>query len=227
MESLDARIDQVNAQYFTGQGVEDIEETQIEKATAELAEPADLLQQSRDNRRNYQPRGSRGAKPKMQLDLSAINNNVLTSAYKKAKDDSDYYTSIGNRQYASMVRQQYMEDYFLPAVDALIKMNGVGAVQTNRELLRNLDALTLLDGTGGNGYTETFIASMYAPEGQLEASDGQARQAVKDITYLCEFDQIRSAVGKANDIKKRIDAGENIATDEDYEIIQRVALYGM
>lgn len=222
MEDLNARIDVANEKFF-GDGSA-VEQSEVVEET--ITEPTDMLQQSRNDRREYQTRGSRGAKPKIKLDLSAVNEQ-LTHAYKKAKDDSDYYTRIGNRQYASMIRQQYMDDWYLPAVDALIKMNGMGAVQTNHELLRNLDALTLLDGTGGDGYTETFIASMYAPEGQLETSDGQVRQAVKDITYLCESDQIRSAVGKANGIKKRIDAGENIATDEDYEIIQRVALYGM
>lgn len=223
MEDLDTRIDQVNAELFTGAGEEQVSET-VEETIVE--QPVDLLQQSRDSRREYQPRGSRGAMPRMKLDLSAIDGNLMY-AYKKAKDDSDYYKNIGNRQYAYMVRQQYMDDYFLPAVDALIKMNGMGAVQSNKELLRKLDALTLLDGTEGNGYTETFITSMYAPEGQVEASDGQVQDAVREITYLCETDQIRSAVGKANGIKKRIDAGENVATDEDYEVIQRVALYGV
>lgn len=199
---------------------------QTETVEETITEPTDLLQESRDQRRAYKPRGSRGAMPRMKLDLSAINDNLMY-AYKKAKDDSDYYKNIGNRQYAEMVRQQYMEDWYLPAVDALIKMNGMGAIQSNKELLSKLDALTLLDGTEGNGYTETFIASMYAPEGQVEASDAQVQDAVREITYLCESDQIRSAVGKANGIKKRIDAGENVATDEDYEIIQRVALYGV
>lgn len=219
MEDLDTRIDQVNAEFFNGgELIDETEEVITEQ-------PTDLLQQSRDQRREYQPRGSRGAKPRMKLDLSAIDDNLMY-AYKKAKDDSDYYTNIGNRQYANMVRQQYMDDYFLPAVDALIKMNGMGAVQSNKELLRKLDALTLLDGTGGNGYTGTFIASMYAPEGQIKTSDAQVQDAVREITYLCETDQIRSAVGKANAIKRRIDAGENVATDDDYGIIQRVALYG-
>ncbi len=218
MEDLDTRIDQVNEQFFTGNTVDDVEDTTIEQT--------DLLQQDRNARREYQPRGSRGAKPKMKLDLTAINGGTLTKAYKKAKDDSDYYTNIGNRQYANMIRQQYMEDYYLPAVDALIRMNGMGAVQTNKELLRSLDALTLLEGTSGNGYTHTFITSMYAPEGQIEASDEQIKDGVRELKYLCETDQIRSAVGKANELKRRVDSGENIATDEDYEIIQKVALYG-
>lgn len=224
MEDLDTRIDMANEKFF-GNGEEVVEQSETVEETS-VEQPVDLLQQSRNNRREYQPRGSRGAMPRMKLDLSAIDDNLMY-AYKKAKDDSDYYKNIGNRQYANMVRQQYMEDWYLPAVDALIKMNGMGAVQTNKELLRKLDALTLLDGTDGNGYTETFIASMYTPEGQLEASDRQVQDAVREITYLCETDQIRSAVGKANGIKKRIDAGENVATDEDYEIIQRVALYGV
>lgn len=223
MEDLNTRIDVANEKFF-GDGEEVVESSEVTEET--ITEPVDLLQQSRDSRREYQTRGSRGAMPRMKLDLSAIDDNLMY-AYKKAKDDSDYYKNIGNRQYADMVQQQYMDDYFLPAVDALIKMNGMGAVQSNKELLRKLDALTLLDGTEGNGYTETFIASMYSPEGQVEASDAQVKDAIREITRLCESDQIRSAVGKADGIKKRIDAGENVATDEDYEIIQRVALYGV
>lgn len=225
MEDLNTRIDMANEKFFGGDEVIETETVEETATDTNVGATTDLLQQSRDQRREYQPRGSRGAMPRMKLDLSAIDDNLMY-AYKKAKDDSDYYTNIGNRQYANMVKQQYMEDWYLPAVDALIKMNGMGAVQANKELLRKLDALTLLDGTEGNGYTETFIASMYAPEGQVEASDGQVQDAVREITYLCETDQIRSAVGKANTIKRSIDAGENVATDTDYEVIQKVALYG-
>lgn len=123
-----------------------------------------------------------------------------------------------------------MTDYFLPAIDAMVKLNGMEAMLANKEVLADFDALTLLDGTRGSGYTEAFIRSMYKPEqnamGVVERSDRQVEQAVRDIKYLCETDQIRSAVGRANDIKRSIDSGENQATTEDYSVIQRVALFG-
>lgn len=210
---------------FFGQPEEAVEEaTVVEEQPA--AQPTDLLQQQRDQWRGAETRGSRGAKPRMKLDLSIIDTEAIKSARKKALDDSEYYQNIGNKQYASMIKQQYMQDVFLPAVDALVKLNGMGAVQANQDILRQLDALTLLDGTRGNGYTEALVASLYRPEGQVERSDEQVRQAVRELIGLCENDQIRTAVGRANDLKKRIDAGENVATSSDYELIQKVALYG-
>lgn len=210
---------------FFGQPEEVVEETTVVEEQP-TGQPTDLLQQQRDQWREAEARSSRGAKPKMKLDVSMIEDIDLQGAYKKAKDDSDYYTSIGNKQYASMIKQQYMQDKFLPVVDAMVKLNGMGAVQANQDILRQLDQLTLLDGTRGNGYTEMLVRSLYRPEEQVERSDGQVRDAVKSIRMLCETDQIRSAVGRANDIKRRIDAGENVASQDDYEVIQRVALYG-
>lgn len=218
MDDLDQRIKDANEEMVT-----EVSETE---ETVSSNQPTDLLQNSRKSRREVEPRGSRGARPKMQMDMSAITDTGIQYHYKKTKDDSDYYNSIGNKQYARMLKQQYMEDYFLPAVDAMVKLNGLGAMQSNPEVLRQLDELTLLEGNGGSGYTQAYLANLYVPEGQLERSDKQVEQAVRDIMRLCESDQIRSAVGKANDMKRRIDAGENIATDEDYEIVQRVALYG-
>lgn len=223
-QELDERIARAN-NVMVNQ-VEEPTETITETEQVQVAEPTDLLQQQRDQWRETEARSSRGAKPKMKLDVSMIEDIDLQGAYKKAKDDSDYYTSIGNKQYASMIKQQYMQDKFLPVVDAMVKLNGMGAVQANQDILRQLDQLTLLDGTRGNGYTEMLVRSLYRPEEQVERSDGQVRDAVKSIRMLCETDQIRSAVGRANDIKRRIDAGENVASQDDYEVIQRVALYG-
>lgn len=220
MDDLDKRIKEANDLM-----VNDVEEVEI-TGEPSSSQPTDLLQMQRNARREAEPRKARGAKPKAKIDTRIVSDSNLRHYYKKAKDDSDYYNHTGNKQYARMVKQQYMEDHFLPAIDALVKMNGMGALQTNKDILRQLDALTLLDGTNGSGYTEAFIASMYAPGGQLESSDIQVEQAIREIKALCENDEIRSAVGRANDIKRRIDMGENIASPEDYELIQRVALYG-
>lgn len=203
----------------------EIEQTETEEAI-ETAQPNDVYQNRRNAMYEAPVREARGAKPRMQLDLSAIQDSHIKQAYKKAKDDSEYYNSIGNRQYANMVKQKYMEDEFLPVVDALVRMNGLGAVQSNQQALSELDGLTLLNGNEGVGYTQAYLANMYALEGAVERSDAMVAKALREIRALCANDQIRTAVGKANDIKKRIDAGENVASGEDYELIQRVALYG-
>lgn len=226
MDNLEERIDKVNLEMFADGGEELTETEEVVSSN----QPTDLLQTQRDAWRDAEPRKARGSRPKMKLDMTAIDNSGIKQQYKKAEDDSDYYTNIGNKQYSTMVKQQYMNDYFLPAIDAMVKLNGMEAMLANKDVLTQLDELTLLDGTRGSGYTEAFIRSMYSPEtnamGVVEKSDGQVEQAVRDITYLCETDQIRNAVGKAKEIKRSIDNGGNVASESDYEIIQRVALYG-
>lgn len=222
---LDARIESansvmVNNDETTVEGVTETEEI------VETPQPTDVYQNRRDAMYETPVRSARGATPRMKLDLSALQDSNIKYAHKKALDDSEYYTSIGNKQYANMVKQKYMEDEFLPVVDAMVRMNGLGAVQSNQQILRELDALTLLDGNEGVGYTQAYLANMYALEGAVERSDAMVAKALREIRALCANDQIRTAVGKANDIKRRIDAGENQATGQDYALIQKVALYG-
>lgn len=203
----------------------EIEHTETEEVI-ETTQPNDVYQNRRNEMYDTKTRNARGAMPRMKLDLSALQDSNIKYAHKKALDDSEYYTSICNKQYANMVKQKYMEDEFLPVVDALVRMNGLGAVQSNQQVLSELDGLTLLNGNQGHGYTQAYLASMYGLEDAVERTDAMVEKAIREIKYLCANDQIRSAVGKANDIKKRIDAGENVASGEDYEVLQRVALYG-
>lgn len=232
MQELQEKMQEFTKAYVNGtaDSTEETVEATDQVTDTNVGKPTDLFQTQRNTWRETELRKARGSRPKIKLDMSAIDNSGVRQQYRKAKDDSDYYTSTGNRQYSSQVKQQYMADVFLPAIDAMVKLNGMEAMLANKEALSSLDALTLLDGTRGAGYTEAFIRSMYEPEanamGVVERSDRQVEQAVRDIKYLCETDQIRSAVGRANDIKGSIDGGDNIASEEDYEVIQRVALYG-
>lgn len=216
-QELDARIAKTN-ELMVGD---------TEDAPTPTSETVDVFQQERDARLDAPRPTARGARPKMKLDLSMLDSSHIKQAYKKALDDSDYYTNIGNKQYANMIKSQYMSDQFMPTVDALVRLNGADAILANRDALRQLDQLTLLDGTRGSGYTEALVRSLYSPETRVERSDGAIRRGVKELQRLCENDQIRAAVGLAGNLKGRVDRGENIATSEDYETIQRVALYGV
>lgn len=221
---IDEAINSTNEEIFTPFG--EIEQTTETEEVSETPQATDVYQNRRNEMYETPVRSARGATPRMKLDLSALQDSNIKYAHKKALDDSEYYTSIGNKQYANMIKQKYMEDEFLPVVDALVRMNGLGAVQSNQQALSELDSLTLLNGNQGQGYTQAYLASMYELEDAVERTDAMVEKVIREIKYLCANDQIRSAVGKANDIKKRIDAGENVASGEDYGLIQRVALYG-
>lgn len=222
---IDEAINSTNEAIFTPFG--EVEETTETEEIVETPAPTDVYQNRRNEAYDMPKRDARGAMPRMRLDLTALQNSGIQHAYKKAKDDSEYYKNTGNSKYSTMIKQQYMEDKFLPVVDALVRMNGLGAVQSNQQILSELDGLTLLEGNQGQGYTQAYLASMYGLEDAVERTDAMVEHAIREIKYLCANDQIRAAVGKANDIKKRIDAGENVASGEDYELIQKVALYGV
>lgn len=220
-KELEQRIDQVNAKMLP-----EVEEVQVteQEAAPPTPQPTDLLQQAKNDRITAENPQYRGAKPSMQVDFSMLEDSVLPAQFKQAKRDSEYYKAQGDRTRASQIKQQYMEDYFLPTVDAMVRMNSMEAVLANPAILAKLDAYTLLDGTNGSGYTNTYIRNFYAPTGKIEASDGKVRRGVLRIRALAEEDQNRLAIAEAKQLLNAIDRGENIATSEDYEFVAKIAL---
>ena len=155
-------------------------------------------------------------------------NTGLSSAYKRAKDTVEDLKKKGFRERADIAKNQYMEENFLPAVEAVIRFSSPD------ELLNCKEALSLLDkyalGTGNmSGYTASYVKQAYNDllgqdlDGRFNKSDRYVSDAVQRIKFLSASDNIRSAVGLANQIKKSIDNGEHIADDDDYALIVRVA----
>lgn len=170
----------------------------------------------------------RGSRQKVAVDARELTDG-LRCAYKRAKDDSDYSAKIGDKQRARLIKQQYMDENFLPAVDALVRLNSADEVLNNKAALDSYDEMVLIDGGSGSGYTRSYIYSAYGDmRGKMPGmSDAGVRQSVCRIMSLVDDDQIRAAVGVANQIKNKIDSGDAMASDEDYEIISRVVARGM
>ena len=79
-----------------------------------------------------------------------------------------------------------------------------------------------------SGFTSSFINSLYQSDmgNVLPTSDADVQRYVQTIIRQVQNDQIRAAVGQAKKIKSLIDAGEHTASEDDYELIQKVALRG-
>lgn len=214
MDDLDARIDAANEKFFSSEGPAD-------------EDMVDLLQEERNAARQMEldrPVRSRGARPLMKVDFTVVSESALPIKYRKAKSNAEYYAGLGDTERASVIKNQYMQDYFLPTVDALVRMNTQEAVLSNKEVLDKMDSYALLDGSRGQGYTKSYVSTMYAPTGEIQRSDGEVKHTLHRIIALCEVDENRSAVGLARQLKNSIDRGDNMATPEDYEIIEKVAL---
>lgn len=114
----------------------------------------------------------------------------------------------------------------MPAVDALVLFGSADELLAMRQVLNELDDMTLPDGgVSGKGYTEALVRSMYDSElGQNGSkSDDVVRRCVCELRMLTDSGNIRAAVGKATKMLEKIESGENSADDYDYSLIQRIA----
>ena len=119
-----------------------------------------------------------------------------------------------------------MQEYFLPAVEIVVNSTSPDEVLNSKKALEELDKYVLLEGAG-KGYTASYIRQAYGNQlGQKEGrSDDSIRSGVMRINALLDNGEIRTAVGIANDLKKRIDEGSAQADDIDYELIGRIVSY--
>lgn len=196
-----------------------------------MPEPVDIYQQSRDRIRSVNqksfPKGSSAA---VNMSTYAVIDGVgaegLAKAYKRAKEDSDSLKERGERGRAELLRQQYMQEDFLPAVEVVVNSTSPDEVLANKKALEELDKYVLLEGAG-KGYTATYIRQAYANQlgQQTGRSDPYVRSDVQRINMLLDEGQVRTAVGIANKLKDKIEKGEAMADDNDYELIGRVVSF--
>ena len=194
-------------------------------------EPVDIYQRNQDRIYEYKQKSfPKGA--------SAIVNTAVTSviegagaeglarAFKRAKDDSESLKSKGERGRAELVRQQYMQEHFLPAVEIVVNSTSPDEVLNSEKALNELDKYALLEGAG-KGYTATYIRQAYGNQlGQVQGrSDDSVRSGVRRINMLLDSGNVRTALSVANNLKKRIDEGSAMADDNDAELIGRVVAY--
>lgn len=201
----------------------------VEKLVETTPQPTDMWQERQRAIRDQEPARVYGAKAKLGLDMNDLLDRGIRQAYKKAKDDSDLLRSQGETQRARIVEQQYMQDWFYPVVDALIRMNSMEQVLASQDVLEQLDELVIGPTSGSNaGYTSVYVSELYEPvASQIFTSDAEVRDGIRRINTLCDENQMRSAISLANRLQQSIDMGNNQATPDDYEFLQRIALRGV
>lgn len=220
MDDLDARIDAANDMMLT---VED---------TGTAAEPAprpvDTWQMYADARAEYdRKRFPNGATKKYKMQAEEALER-LRNAHRHAKMDIDNAIQHGDKMRARLWRQQYMEENFMPAIDTLVLLGSADELLGMTGVLDEFDELSMADGVSGKGYTEALIRSLYDEQlGNMKSkSDAVVRGTVDKIASLIENGDVRSAVGQAEKLLEKINAGENAADDSDYTMLQKVVMRG-
>lgn len=196
-----------------------------------MPEPVDIYQRNQDrireaSQKSY-PRGSSAiVNTAVYSVIDGAGGEGLAHAYKKAKEEVDTLKDMGERGRADLRRQQYMQEYFLPAVELVVNSASPDEVLNSKQALADLDKYALLEGSG-KGYTATYIRQAYGNQlGQVEGrSDASVRSGIQRLNMLLDQGQIRTAVGLANRLKKQVDKGEAQADDASYELISRIVAY--
>lgn len=193
----------------------------------------DIYQRDRDrlrdvNRKSYPNGSSRAVNMALYAVIDGAGAEGLAKAYNRAKDDIDALKSQGERGRAEVRRNQYMAEDFMPAVEIVVNSTSPDEVLNSKQALNELDKYALVvPGGSGKGYTATYIRQAYGNQlGQQEGhSDASVRSDVMRINAMLDIGDTRTAVGIANKLKERIDRGEAMADDVDYELIGRVVSF--
>ena len=216
-EELEARIDAANDKVIVAD----------DTPTTRPPVPVDTWQLYSDIASEYsRKRFPNGASPEYRLQAEKVLNG-LQGPYMAAKNRAESLASHGDKGRAEMARRQYMQDYYMPAVDALVLLGSADELLALGPALEELDKMTLPDGgVSGTGYTAALVRSMYDSElGQNGSkSDAKVRDSVSKIRMLSDNGNIRAAVGEAKRILKLIESGQNSADDSDYALISKVAV---
>lgn len=226
MNDLEERIKEVSGEMF---GEAKALRNQPEQVP--MPAPVDIYQRNRDrvesvNKKSF-PRGSSAVvNVAVQSVVNGEGADGLVKAYNEAKNESDALKQRGERGRAELRRQQYMQEYFLPALELVINATSPDEVLNSEKALKEMDKYVLLEGSG-SGYTASYIRQAYGNQlGQATGrSDASVRSGVMRINALLDQGEVRMALGIANNLKQKIDKGEAIADDVDYELIGRIVAF--
>lgn len=193
--------------------------------------PLDIYKRSQDriyeNSKRKYPNGSgRAVEMSAYAVINGLGGEGLACAYRKAKDDVDMLKSKGERGRAELVRQQYMNENFLPAIEVVINATSPDEVLNSSKVLKELDNYALLEGAG-KGYTASYIRQAYGS--QLGNREGHTEPSVRSemirINQLLDEGQVRTAYSMADKLKKKIDDGAAMADDVDYSLLGRIVSF--
>lgn len=190
-----------------------------------VTQKVDIYQQDVNKRdKNLYKPTPRGAST-LTREIAKEELEKLAKLKKRAEMDSEYWKARGDKERAQMVKDQYIEENFLPAVEVVTIASTPDEVLNAKDILKEFDSLSL---QYGPGYTASYIRTAYGDQlgNASSKSDGYVQGMVERIKALSASDQIRSAYGLAKKVKDEIDNGLHTSDDVDYEIITRVASIG-
>ena len=239
MSVSEAEISQVMDEMFAeAKGVGPVEEVEVGGDSELKRNVRDLYDEHRKKDSDYlskkYPKGS------SQLVAYATDTVISKPPYEGATPLEVEYTIVKNeiRQLvknrrndrAEARRRQYMEDRIWPAIAVVVNASSPDELLNSEYALKQLDKYSIptIALNSGDGYAEKYIRIKYADHlgGQSPAvSDPTVRGYIRNINRYLDDGQIVMALGLASKAKDSIDKGSNLASDTDYELLNRIVSY--
>lgn len=191
--------------------------------------PVDILQSQRDIQREYAqksfPRGSRNqVLATVQDVINGVGTDSLSQAYERAKDDAKAVDKMGDHRRAQIIKNQYMEEHFLPAIEVVVNFTSPDELLNCKKGLSALDEYAL--GLGSmSGYTAAYVREAYSDVlGKTpSASSPEVLDSVYRINGFLDTDQMVLARSLAKRTKEKVDDGKAIASEADYDFLLNIA----
>lgn len=217
MDDLDKRIAEANDEFIS------------EEEEVVTPPPVDILQTQRDIARDYRqksfPRGSRTQVLATIEDvINGVGTDSLGQAYERAKADAEAVDKMGDHRRAQIIKNQYMEEHFLPAVEVIVNFTSPDELLNCKKGLDTLDKYAL--GLGSmSGYTASYVREAYADAlGQVQpASSPEVYDSVMRLNGFLDSDQMLLARSLAKKMLDKINDGKVIASEDDYNLFLNVA----
>lgn len=221
MDSIDARLTKATEDFF-----KEFKGSAPKAGTAPSGR--DFYQEREDeNERERRKSYPNGAMAKL---ITDVNNAIkpLVMAFNVAKRNYDRLKERGDKARARMVADQYMQERFLPAIEAVVRMNSADELLNAAEAMRKLDDFVLIPGGSAHGYTKAYVRSLYENEigDTMSKTDAVVERCLREINDMLAAGQLRTAIGKATKMVDAIDNGKNMAEPADYELLQKVIARG-
>lgn len=171
----------------------------------------------------------RGARAKVSAEIDIIINKRLKRAYNIARETVEALLNNGDTARARMAQDQYMNEKFLPVLEAMTHTVPSDELLNASGALEKLDKYVLTQGGSPAGFSRAFIKQLYAMDmGRTETmSDNFIAESVERLKKLVGSNQIRAAVGLATKMLGLINKGQHMASKDDYELIMKIAERGM
>lgn len=152
----------------------------------------------------------------------------LKKDYAEVKSEMSWNKDL-RPELVAPIAERYMEEKFLPVVEAIIMQTSPEELYNSSKSLALLDKYVILSAkSGGSGYTKQYIKTAYLDRGIFTSGEYSSPEIIEGIQKLRNLSsqvENRTVYLLAKRLKERVDTGKTMATGDDYALLSRIVSF--